>query len=166
MQKTFTTCVLAVAFSVIVVGAASAQVQTFMLVPGIPGGSVDDQHKNWIDVIAVTQTLDSNGRRRSSCEIQVVKGLDIAGPPLWAAAVTGQAFPEIRVDVFRPGGDSPSRLYEIKLGNAHVSTIATNVGYNIAETLTLVAETATLTVFPQKPDGTVGTPVTATVSCR
>ncbi len=136
-----------------------------MLVPGIPGGSIDDQHKDWIDVMSITQTLESNGKRRSSCEIQVVKSLDIAGPLLWAAAVTGQVFPEVRVEVFKPG-ETPFRLYEIKLGNASVSTISTSIAHGFAETLALVAETATLRVFTQKADGTTGPPVSATVSCK
>ncbi len=165
MKKTFTACVLAIGFAIIGVDTAWAQAETFMLVPGIPGGSVDDQHKGWIDVMSITQTLESNGRRRSSCEIQVVKSLDIAGPPLWAAAVTGQVFPEVRVEVFKPG-ETPFLLYEIKLGNARVSTISTSVANVFAESLALVAETVTLTVFTQKPDGSQGPPVTATVSCK
>lgn len=165
MKRTFTACLFAIGFAVVGADTAWAQTDTFMLVPGITGGSVNERHEGWIDVLSVTQTLEANGRRRSSCEIEVVKSLDIAGPRLWAAAVTGQVFPEIRVEVFKPGA-APFLLYEIKFGNARVSTISTAVGYSTAENLTLVAETATLTVFTQKPDGTQGPSATATVSCQ
>jgi type VI protein secretion system component Hcp len=165
MNKTLTACVLAIGVSVIGVDRAWAQTQTFMLVPGIAGGSVDARHSNWIDVLSITQTLESNGKRGSSCELQVAKSFDIAGPPLWAAAVTGQVFPEIRVEVVKLGEDRVL-LYEIKLGNARVSTISTSVAGAFAETLALVADTATLSVFPQKPDGSTGPPVSATVSCK
>ncbi len=161
MRKTFAACVLAFGFTVIGAPSAWAQADTFMFVPGIPGGSIDDRHEDWIDVMSITQTLDSNGKRRSSCEIQASKRLDIAGPLLWVAAVTGQVFPEVRVEVLRPG-DKPFLIYELKLGNARVSTIATSINTgDLAETFSLVAETATLTVFRQP-----GPPVTATISCR
>ena len=39
--------------------AASAQDQTFMLVPGIPGSSSDAQHAGWIDVTSLRETWDA-----------------------------------------------------------------------------------------------------------
>jgi type VI protein secretion system component Hcp len=165
MNRTFVACLLAIGFAVVDADTAWAQVDTFMLVPGITGGSVNEQHKGWIDVMSITQTLEPNGKRGSSCALHVTKSLDIAGPLLWAAAVTGQAFPEVRVEVLKPG-ESPFLLYEIKLGNARVSTISTNVAFAFAENLALVADTATLTVFTQKADGTQGPSVTSTISCK
>lgn len=166
MKKTFTACVLALGFAVVGADTAWAQVDTFMLVPGIAGDSTHERHQDWIEVLSLSQTLDATGKRRSSCDIQVVKELDLAGPLLWAAAVSGQVFPEVRVELVR-AGETSSVLYEIKLGNVHVSTISTSSGgSSIVESLSLAAETATLTYFTQKPDGTAGPPVSATVSCK
>ena len=165
MKKTLTVCALAIAMSSLGARSAAAQIETFMLVPGIPGDSIDERHKDWIDVLSVTQTLEAAGKKKSSCEIQVVKQLDIAGPRLWLAAVTAQIFPEVRVEVIRSGEDQ-RRVYAITLANARVSSIATAVSNTFVETLSLTAETATLTVFQQRPDGTEGPPVSATVSCK
>ncbi len=70
---------------------ASAQDETFMLVPGISGGSRDAHHPGWIDVVSLRQSWSAAAKKRESCEIEIVKGLDKAGPRLWAAAVLGQA---------------------------------------------------------------------------
>jgi hypothetical protein len=80
--------------------------QTFLLVPGIQGSSVDEHHKNWIDVLSLTQTLDGGGKR-PQCSLEVVKALDVAGPLLWGAAVTAQSFDEIQIR--RPAGRRRSR---------------------------------------------------------
>jgi len=74
---------------------------TFMLVPGIPGESVDEHHANWIDVVGVTQTL-IQGERPSvgpQCSIEVRKHLDISGPLLWFAAVAVQPVDHIQADL-------------------------------------------------------------------
>ena len=57
-------------------------------------------------------------------------------------------------------------FYEIKLSNVLISSMSTTVGDALAESLALSAQTATLTFFQQNPDGSPGTPVSATVSCR
>ena len=137
-----------------------------MLIPGIPGDSTDDKHKDWIEVLSLTQTLESANQKGSSCEIQVVKRLDIAGPRLWAAAVMGQIFGEIKVEVVKSGGDQQQVVYSLKLENARVNSISTAISDTFAESLGLLANTATLSVFTQNPDGSIGPPVTATVSCK
>lgn len=156
---------LAVAF-LLTATVVSAATQTFMLVPGIPGGSNNAGHAQWIDVLSVSQTW-ATSRKRTSCDVQIVKPLDIAGPKLWLAAVTGQIFPEVRIDAVT-SGESPFTFYEIRLTNAIVSSIVTAAanGGSFNENLTLTATGATLTFYPQRPDGSLGTPVTASVPCN
>jgi type VI secretion system Hcp family effector len=137
--------------------------QTFMLIPGIQGSSTDDGHANWVDVVSLTQTLD-NGQKKPQCSLEVMKTLDVAGPLLWGAAVTGQVFGEIRIEVQRAGGDRVV-FYQIKLQNAHVTSISTigNGGY--VERVTLDAGTVALIFRAQKPDGSFGGNVVSTFSC-
>jgi type VI protein secretion system component Hcp len=149
---------------------ASAQITTFMFVPGIPGGSADITHAEWIDVDDLTQAWPGPAQptRRTTCEVTVRKQLDIAGPRLWAAAVTGQVFAEIKIDVLKPG-PARFRIYEAKLHNAQITRMATFSSYiqgQLFEDVTVSPETVTLTAFTQDPDGSPGEPVVATFPCR
>jgi len=147
---------------------ALAQSDTFMLVPGIKGSSVEARHRDWIEVVSLTQTLERGQERGRGtppqCTLEVIKNLDISGPLLWGAAVTGQVFGEIQIDVQKPG-DKGQIFYQIMLRNAHVTSISTigNGGY--IERVTLDAGSVQLKFFPQKPDGSLGTPVMSSFSC-
>ena len=144
---------------------AFAANSTFMLVPGIPGESADAHHANWIDVVGVTQTL-IEGEHRSAgpqCSIEVRKHLDIAGPRLWLAAVTGQTFDQIQIELV---GSTGQRFYQILLNNAVVASITTTDDNTTpAEHITLNMASVTLTYWRQKADGTLDAPVTQTFGC-
>ena len=168
MKRCFAICVLAVGFAAAGVQDAAAQVSTYMLVPNIQGGSTVRGHEKWIDVMSLRQSLTNPpGKRTSSCSIEVVKALDIAGPKLWAAAVTGQFFGDIKIDVMRATGDGQSKLYEVHFLGAHVLSIETDVSAAAAERLTLSADLVTLTFFTQNADGSSGGPSSsASVACN
>lgn len=172
MKKAAAVSVLALGAALLGVPSVSAQTwTTYMLVPNIRGSSIDDRHVNWIDVTSLTQTLEQTRtldraiRERKACGVEVVKSLDVSGPLLWAAAVTGQTFDQVRIEVVRAGGNQ-FRIYEIKLINAYITGISTTGSSTYAEKLTLHAESAVLTFFPQRPDGSPDTPVTATFACN
>jgi type VI protein secretion system component Hcp len=167
MRGLFRHSLLCLCFALSVSSAATAQVvvKTFMLIPGIPGSSVDDRHKDWIDVFSLTQTFAAAGKKGNSCDVIVTKLLDVAGPRLWLAAVTHQVFNEIRIEAVKAGGDR-LRFYEVRLTNARVNAITTSAfGSGSFEDVTLTADGATLSFFPQDPDGSLGPPVTATIPC-
>ena len=145
------------------VGQAMAEVSTFMFVPGIKGSSTDARHKDWIDVGSLTQTLE-HARRNPQCSLKVVKGLDISGPLLWAAAVNGQLFGEIQIDVTKNGGDGNGLVYQIKLHNAHVTNISTMGSLEYVEQVTLDAGSVQLIFFNQGIDGRI-TQITSSFAC-
>ena len=144
---------------------ASAQDQTFMLVPGVPGSSLDAHHRGWIDVTSLRQTWNATAKKHNACEVEVGKGLDVSGPRLWAAAVTSQAFAEIRIEVWRVTGEAPQKIYEIQLGNARITGIVTSGEQTFAESVTIRATSLNLSFFTQNQDGSAGPPVTASVDC-
>jgi type VI secretion system secreted protein Hcp len=144
---------------------AAAQVtDTFMLAPGIPGDSTDEAHRNWIDVISVTQSFDAAAKASSACGAAITKGFDKAGPLLWLAAVTGQRFAEIRIEVVHPG-EQRLRFYELRIVNARISAID-SMPSSLSESLQIAGDAATLSYYPQAPDGSQLPPVTANVTCR
>lgn len=169
MEKVLKTVLLVLCFlgSAGVRQAMAQQTDTFMFVQGIRGASTDPSHRNWIDVFSLTQTLETTsntgGTSNGQCRLEVIKGLDIAGPLLWGAAVTGRRFENIRIDVRNQG--TQAIFYKILMRGAHFTSISTigNGGY--VERLTLDAEDVQLIFFPQNPDGTPGPAVTSSFSC-
>lgn len=137
---------------------AFAQFDTYMNISSIPGGSTDEQHRNWIDVVSLRQTWPGLGKK--TCDVEVVKGLDVAGPRLWAAAVLKQPLGEVRIEVIKPGGDTRFKFYEIRLTNARITSITTGGSNVLAESVALTGDTLTITYYSQGVDGNVGTVVT------
>jgi type VI protein secretion system component Hcp len=161
MNRLLCQAVLAVASFTLGTQNAAAQPQTYLYVPGIPGDSAVVGRANWIDVFSVAQGF--GGTSPSACTVAVAKGLDRSGPPLWAAAVTGQTFTEIIIDITR-AGEKPLRFYELKLTNARVTAIS-SVPSDLAEHVTISGTAAKLTYWPQNPDGTLGGAISATLDC-
>src|SRR5262245_8814881 len=91
---------------------AFAAQRVFVLVPGIASGSLDQGHVGWIDVFSLTQGWES--AKKTACQITLGKSVDVAGPRLWLAAVTGQTFGEIRIEAVQEG-ETPLKFYEIRL---------------------------------------------------
>jgi type VI protein secretion system component Hcp len=170
MKKALSVCLLVLGFATWVgVRQASAQTSTFMHVPGISGSSTDSSHPGWIEVVSLSQTLEHVGKspaagRQWSCDVAVLKGLDVSGPPLWMAAVLGQVFGEIKIEVIRSGA-SPSKLYEIRLRFARVTGISTSGTGTYTESVTLRGDDAVLTFFPQSETGGTLPGVSAGIAC-
>lgn len=147
------------------VPAAHAVTDVYMTIPGIPGESVDHRYEGAIHVLALRQSLLPSSKGAEACSVEVTKLLDIAGPRLWAAAVSGQRFNQIRIDVVK-GGLEAVKMYEIRLAGAHVVNITTSGDDNFTEAVTLGASSMTLTYYPQKADGSQGPGISETVSCK
>lgn len=154
---------LALALSVTAAQPAWAAFDTFLTVPGIPGGSTQMHYEGAIEVMSLHQTLVPSTKKADGyCRIEVLKWLDVAGPRLWTAAVTDQLFAEVRIDVVQ-SGEAPSKLYEIRLQNARIENITTAVDTQVtvpSEKITLVGTSMTLSYAGQK--GTV----TTNLSCK
>jgi type VI secretion system Hcp family effector len=149
---------------------ASATDLVFMLIPGIPGASLSPGHVGWIQLFsfsgnAISPDSASKGKNNQGCQLTVTKQLDIAGPRLWAATVTGQKFSTIRIQVVQ-GGASNFIFYDILLTGAQVESIADAGASEIpTESVTFTASNVTLAFTPQNADGSAGTPITNTFAC-
>ena len=158
---------------------SSAQsIQTFMFIPGIPGETLDSRHRDWIDVISIRHTLEqasgsvTGGTQatripRTACEIEILKLLDRSGPLLWMAAVTGNTFTEVRIEVVRTG-ELQQKVYEIRLTNVRVSSISTanEAGAFPLESVVLTAERVVLSYITVNPStGQPSGPVNANINC-
>ena len=151
---------------------ASAQ-RAFLDIPEIPGDSVVEDFEGWIDVISIRQTTTATAKKSAACDVSVVKGLDSAGPALWAAAASGMTFSEMTIVVLKSGvapgsgGLVARTLYEIRLSNARIGSVQSTAGAtDSSETVSLLPQNVVITFFPQNPDGTPGTPVPQSYSCQ
>ena len=144
--------------------AAQTQTQTYMLIVGIPGESTDDRHKDWIEVLSLSQNTTADKSDNGACSVSLAKSLDRSGPLLWAAAVSGTNVGDVRIEITR-GGEDRQRFYELTLTNAFVTSLSATPN-SLLEQLTLAGDSARLRYFPQKADGTLDAPIVATVKCR
>ena len=115
-------------------------------------------------VLSLSQTLEEVAKGRPQCSVKAIKNLDNAGPLLWAAAVNGQIFPEVKIEFVRT--QSAVRFYEIKLTNAFVASISTDSDVALPkESVVLKSAQVTITFWPQRADGSLGPPITSTFAC-
>jgi type VI secretion system Hcp family effector len=173
MKRSF--LLITLALGVIAPKFASASDQLFMQIAGIPGSSLQQSHVGWIELLSFSGTAappaasTSKKQPPEACQLTVLKQLDIAGPRLWAATVTGQTFPTIEIQVVLAGGDLNNYLiYDVLLTNAQVTAISESgaAGSGLpVESVSLKAANVTLTFTPQNADGTRGTPVSSSFAC-
>ena len=161
--------VAALVVGLLALGAAEAHAQplkTFLNVPGIPGDSTDAQHPEWIEVLALTQGGTATRKSIVCSDLQVIKSLDRSGPPLWAAAALGQSFEEIRLEIVS-GVDTRKVVYDVKLGNAKVTSISTSGSSELPiESVSFSYQTLTLTFNRQSSTGAIIPGVPQTIDCR
>src|SRR6185295_4711395 len=93
---------------------AAAQTSTYMQVSGIVGSSTDAQHVGWINVASVGQSWKV-GSNATACEIEVLKGIDAAGPLLWAQGLRGTPIPDVRIEVMMTKAGVTTKIYEYRL---------------------------------------------------
>jgi type VI secretion system secreted protein Hcp len=159
----------ALAVGLLAVGSSEAYAQgidTFMFVPGIPGGSVDADHKDWIEVLSMSQGVSTSKKAVACSDVSIMKRLDQAGPMLWAAAAVGQVFPEIRLEVVK-SGEFSGVIYDIRISNAKVTSTQTSGSSELPmESVSFSYHSITLTYNPQDAKGGIHPGTPQTINCQ
>lgn len=146
-------------------GTAEAQVNTYLLVVGVPGESTDALHAGWIDLQRFSQTLEPSKKDIGSCQSYAVKRLDAASPALWSAAASGTVFLEMQVDIVRAGGEQ-QKFFEQKMTNVRVGRVTfAEIDGLPSETVLLLPQTVTIRYATVKADGSLGPAIVSTVNC-
>jgi type VI secretion system secreted protein Hcp len=156
---------------------AQAQTATFMKVDGIPGSSTDPRHLNWINVASLGQSasnpatpspnVPSAGRVSGACELEILKGLDAAGPHLWLALFTGKPITQVDIEVWmtRPTGDQV-KVYEVRLKGVRITSINAASAVTFAETVHMTGDSIELDVTPYSPTGAAMGQIRTGYDCR
>ena len=157
----------ALAVGLLAVGSSEGYAQgvdTFMFVPGIPGSSIDAEHKDWIEVLSMSQGVSSTKKAVACSDVAFMKRLDQAGPLLWAAAAVGQVFPEVRIEVVRRFSGV---VYDIRISNAKVTSTQTSGSSEFPmESVSFSYQSITLTFNPQDAKGAIQQGVPQTIVCQ
>ncbi len=143
---------------------AAAQTSIFMKVDGITGSSTDPKHVGWINIASLGQSASNPlstttggagaGKVVGACDVEVLKGLDAAGPLLWAALFTGNHISNVFAEVWmtRPTGDQV-KVYELRLLNVRLTNITAASAVTFAETVRMTGERIHLSVITYSPTG-------------
>lgn len=166
MRRLFAIGALASGLLVVGSGEAYAQYHTYMYVPGIPGSAYEENHKDWIEVLSMSQGVIGTKKSVACSDLSIMKYLDQAGPLLWAAAAMGQVFPEVRIELITPGL-SGGVLYDIRIRNARVTSSQTSGSSELpAESVSFTYQSIILTYNIPDDKGNLSPGVPQTITCQ
>jgi type VI secretion system secreted protein Hcp len=175
MKNTHPLKVLAVAGAAALAFASTSAlaVDMFLKIDGVTGESTDERHKGEIDIVSFSweiapKTGDLTGRTARVCahDISFVKSVDSASPVLISGAIVGTIAPKATLSM-RKAGEGQKEFLTIELVNVLVSSVShagSNSAGNPIEQFTVNFTGGTVTYKPQKPDGSLGTPVVANIT--
>ena len=130
-------------FSTDVTKGVPSSIKVFGRIDGIPGESLDEFHKDWIDAIGFsggveqpTSTATAGGgtvERADFMKVVIVKPFDKATPKLYFSCASGDHISEIVIEFVKAGGDTEAPFFKIKLMDVLVSSvrpvISPSIGY-------------------------------------
>ena len=116
----------------------------YLKIDGIPGGSTDDKHKDWIEVLAFNHGISQSGtvvggptsERCDHEDFSIVKTLDKATPNLFLACCNGQHIMEVTLELCKAGGDR-QKFMEYKFQDLIISSVKPSAGTMTSQVLPL-----------------------------
>jgi type VI secretion system secreted protein Hcp len=146
----------------------------FLKIDDIKGESVDDKHKDEVDVLSWSWGMTQSGTshvgggsgtsRVSVRDITVVKHVDRASPNLMKLCCNGTHFKLATLIVRKAGGKAPLEYLKLKLHNGLISSLTTgevDQDGRMVETIGLNFAAFECDYTPQKPDGSGDAPIPA-----
>jgi type VI secretion system Hcp family effector len=117
---------LLIAFALLTGFAAGAAAQdtSYILIPGIPGESLDTLHPNWIEAYGVSHLSSSSGGAPLHDQVAVLKGTDNSTPPLLDRLSKASNLGTVTIEVCRNPAAGPQECYyRLSLENATVTAL-------------------------------------------
>lgn len=108
--------------------ALRAGFEIFLEVPNAPGEAVERNHKDWIDILSFSHTMNRTAQLAPALHssLYLEKRLDKASPNLALFCSRGDVLPSAQIDFIR-NDQTAIRFYQINLSNALV-TVAQSSG--------------------------------------
>ncbi|TDG03281.1 type VI secretion system tube protein Hcp [Paraburkholderia guartelaensis] len=152
-------------------------VDIFLKLGTVTGESLDQTHKDEIDVLSWSWSMDQSGTMHLGTgggggkvdvhDLSITKYTDHATPAIMTACVTGKHFPTGKLTVRKAGGNKPLEYYTIDLDKVLVTNYATGGSDGedrFTETVTLNFEKFHVTY--QQQDPTTGSALGGVVECK
>jgi type VI secretion system secreted protein Hcp len=145
----------------------------FLKLDGIAGESLDDKHRNEIEVESFSWGVSQSGTlafgsgggegKAQFQDFHFTTGASKASPALFKACATGVHLKEAVLTVRKAGDDRPLDYYFVKMNDVLVSSYQSggHGGANPTESLSLNFAKIEFSFAPQKPDGSLDAKITA-----
>jgi type VI secretion system Hcp family effector len=168
--------VIAGGLMLVAAGSSMAAVNAYLVVDGIDGPSAHRLHA--IDVLSFSEGVSvpvsatrigasGAGAGKVSCgDLAIEKVLDAASVPLVQAAFTGLMIPKVQLIYTKPIGDKETDYFTLTLSSVVVTSVQeSGTNENPTESVSFTAKTLMYSFTPQKPDGSLGTPIVFSGNC-
>lgn len=134
-----------------------SNVMGYIKLGDLKGNSVDEKHKDWIEALSISQSVNRNINPTSKPKealtksqvhlgaIEIQKNADESSPELVAAVAEGRVFPEVTIDMVRVSDSGNEVFYQWILTHAYLSNYGMHGsgagGIEIMENLSLCYNT-------------------------
>jgi type VI secretion system Hcp family effector len=157
--------------------AAAAAENFYLKIPGITGEATTKAFVGWIPVTSFSEgflTVNGGGGSgratgRVVCQsLQVVKLLDSSSPQIALAVATGHVYSDVTLEA-TTAGELEQPFLRFTLHHALVSSVTFGGDSTTSarvETINFSAESVEVTYWTQSRDGSQGTPVSSSITCR
>lgn len=152
-------------------GSAQAALDAFLKLDGIKGESTDSRHRDEIDVLSWSWGVSPKeegkvGKRGCVQDLAVTKFVDRATPALFGAAAQGTPVASAVLTV-RKAGEGPQEFLTYTMSQVYVTSVqqsGSGGGGALVEQISLRASSIVVSYRPQNADGSLGAPVTTSIS--
>ncbi|MDR3508461.1 MAG: type VI secretion system tube protein Hcp [Caulobacteraceae bacterium] len=109
-----------------------AQVDAFLKLDGVKGGSIDSKHPDEIEILSWSWGVANSGSAQTStgagagkasvADLTIMKLMDVSSPILVKNSVTGTHIANGLLTIRKAGGDSPLEYFKFKLQKVLISS--------------------------------------------
>lgn len=113
----------------------------YLKIEGVDGESIDDKHKNWIDVLSSNWGVSGpsspvgggTGTEAEAKEFVIRKWADKASPLIYLACCKGENYPYVTLNLVEPTGER-GQYMQFKMENVFITTVTGPVGGSTSPT--------------------------------
>jgi type VI secretion system secreted protein Hcp len=155
--------------------SAGAATEDFIKFTGatITGGSQDPAHKGWSDIASfdwgVTVAASPGGGagvgKPVFSDLSWTQSMDQAFPPLFTALTKGTPL-SAELDFTRNAGPGGQTYFKMNFTGAHLTELGLTGSGAPLESAAFDYTTIKFTYYPQNPDGSLGSPITASYNLK
>jgi type VI secretion system secreted protein Hcp len=157
-----------------IVGMAANNAQAastyFLKIGDIKGESTDKAHKDWIDISSFSWGISNTGSvgaggggsagKAIISPLSWTQELDSSVSPLYLGVASGAHYSKATLDVQATGTKSPGTYFKMEFNDVMLTSLnISGAGDQPFVSGSLVYSKLTMTYLPQKPDGSLGSPI-------